>query len=40
MAKRFKVHNSRNGRRVFAMKARPSYSSLRKEFLLRGGGYL
>lgn len=31
---------TRGGRRVFAKKARPSVSSFRREFILRGGGYL
>lgn len=37
---RKKVHMTRAGRRVFAQKAAPSMSSLRHQFILRGGGYL
>lgn len=37
---RFRVSSSRNSRRVFAQKTLPSTSTLRREFLLRGGGYL
>lgn len=37
---RKKIFMSRQGRRVFAQKTRPSISSLRHEFTLRGGGYL
>lgn len=38
--KRFPVHMTRNSRRVFAQKSRPTMSSLRHQFIMRGGGYL
>lgn len=34
------VHMTRAGRRVFAKKARPSASTIRHDYILRGGGYL
>lgn len=40
MAKRFGIRSTRAGRRVFAQKAQQSASSIRHQFMLRGGGYL
>lgn len=38
--RRFKVYPTRQSRRVFAQKTLPSTTTLRREFILRGGGYL
>ena len=38
--KRRIVNMTRASRRVFAQKARPSISSLRQDYIPRGGGYL
>lgn len=37
---RKRVNMSRGARRVFAKKTQPSYSAMRNQFSLRGGGYL
>lgn len=38
--RRFKIPITRAGNRVFAQKARVSNVNIRKQFMLRGGGYL
>ncbi len=40
MSKRRIVNMTRNSRRVFASKSRPSISSIRMAYIPRGGGYL
>lgn len=34
------VHSTRNGRRVFASKSRPTKLMLSNTYIARGGGYL
>lgn len=34
------VKVTRGGQRVFAQKSRPSFGSVRHDFIMRGGGYL
>lgn len=40
MAKKFAVRSTSASRRIFAKKAGESFQSLRRQFIMRGGGYL